>query len=118
MPSCQQHVIHNVNKKRTETMLNPYGFQITLKAKTNEADASKHQLVDMVGNLGPAPANSRRADDQSFVDLAWMLPAGMDDDGNRVSIARVRNRNDAGMKAGMHHPRNEQNVVETFRYVQ
>ena len=54
--------IHSANKKRTETMLNPYGFQITLKAKTNEGDANKHQTVDMVGNLGPAPANSRRAD--------------------------------------------------------
>ena len=94
---------HNANKKRSETMLNSYGFQVTLKAKTNEGDANKHQTVDMVGNLGAAPANSRRADAQSFEDLAWMLPAGVDDDGNRVSIARTRNKNDAAMKPGAHH---------------
>ena len=81
--------VKNAKKKRTETMLNPYGFQITLKAKTNEGDANKHQTVDMVGNLGAAPENTRRADAQSFADLAWMLPAGMNDDGNRVSINRV-----------------------------
>ena len=81
--------IHSANRKRTETILNPYGFQITLKAKTNEGDANKHQTVDMVGNLGAAPENTRRADAQSFEDLAWMLPDGTNDDDNRVSINRV-----------------------------
>ena len=87
--------IHNVNKKRGETLLNPYGFQITLKAKTNEADASKHQMVDIAGNLGAAPENSRRADEQSYVALAWMLPESTNDSGDRVSIVRT------GFKAGM-----------------
>ena len=95
--------ITSPNKKRTETMLNPYGFQITLKAKTNEGDANKHKTVDTVGNLGAAPEGNRRADAQSFEKLAWDLPAGTDDNGSRVSIARVRNKNDADMKKGMHH---------------
>ena len=81
--------IHSVGKKRAETMLNPYGFQITLKAKTNESDANKHQTVDMVGNLGAVEPNNRIANHQSFKDLAWMLPDGTNDDGNRVSINRV-----------------------------
>ena len=81
--------IISASKRRSETLLNPYGFQITLKAKTNESDTNKHQTVDMVGNLGDAPANTRRADAQSFEDLAWMLPAGVDEDGNRVSILRL-----------------------------
>ena len=80
--------IHSANKKRSETMLNPHGFQITLKAKTNEGDANKHQTVDMVGNLGAVPANSRRADAQSFEKLAWTLPASKNDSGARVSINR------------------------------
>ena len=81
--------IHNVNKKRSETMLNPYGFQVTLKAKTNEGDANKHQTIDTVGNLGAVPENNRRRDAQSFADLAWMLPDGTNESGNRVSINRV-----------------------------
>ena len=46
-------------------------------------------MADTVGNLkDPSEITSRRADAQSFADLAWMLPSGMDDSGNRVSIAR------------------------------
>ena len=81
--------VHPAGKKATETMLNPYGFQITLKANTHEADAAKHETIDVVGNLSAAPANSRRADAQSFQDLAWMLPTGMSDSGDRMSINRV-----------------------------
>ena len=81
--------IHNSGKKRTETLLSPYGFQLTLKAKTNEADAAKHETVDTVGNLGPAAAGNRRADAQSFELTAWDLPAGINDQGDRISIVRV-----------------------------
>ena len=80
--------IHNLRKGRGPKLLNPYGFRIELKAKTNEGDANKHQLVDDVGNLPNKPENSRRTDAQSFLDPLWALPSGADDDGNRVSIAR------------------------------
>ena len=88
--------IHSASKKRSETMLNAYAFQVTLKAKTNEGDANKHQTVDMVGNLAAKPATSRRADAQSFLDPVWMLPAGTNDEGHRESIVRV-----PGVEKGM-----------------
>ena len=80
--------IHNLRRGRGEKLLNPNGFRIQLKAKTNEGDANKHQLVDDVGNLPDKPANSRRADAQSFMDPVWTLPSGTTEDGDRVSIAR------------------------------
>ena len=80
--------IHNLRRGRGETLLNPNGFRIQLKAKTNEGDANKHQLVDDVGNLPDKPAASRRADAQSFMDPVWNLPSGTTEDGDRVSITR------------------------------
>ena len=80
--------VFNLRRGRGEKLLNPNGFQITLKAKTNEGDARKHQTVDKVGNLGDAPEGSRRFDDQSFEDTLWNWPAGTDEKGNRVSVAR------------------------------
>ena len=74
--------IISAGKKRAEPMLNPYGFQVTLTADDGK------QTVDTVGNLGPKPKDSRRADAQSFEKLAWDLPAGTNDEGNRVSITR------------------------------
>ena len=46
----------NLRRGRGEKLLNPNGFQITLKLRTNES-GSKHETVDKVGNLGAAPAN-------------------------------------------------------------
>ena len=81
--------IHNLRRGRGAQLLNPNGFYLTLKAKTNEGDAAKHQTVDTVGNLAdPATLNSRRADAQSFEDLAWALPSGITEVGDRVSVAR------------------------------
>ena len=72
-----------------EKLLNPNGFYLTLKAETHESDAAKHQLIDVAGNLAdPDTVKSRRADAQSFEELAWELPSGMTEDGSRVSIAR------------------------------
>ena len=79
--------IVNLRRGRGEKLLNSNGFQITLKLRTNEA-ASRHETVDIVGNLGAAPALSRRVDDQSFEDTLWDWPAGVDVNGNRLSIAR------------------------------
>ena len=82
--------IHNLRKGRGAKLLNPNGFYLTLKANAGDLNKPQdHQLADTVGNLkDPSEITSRRADAQSFADLAWMLPSGMDDSGNRVSIAR------------------------------
>ena len=81
--------VHNLRRGRGMTLLNPNGFYLTLKAKTNEGDAAKHQTVDIAGNLvDPSTLTSRRADAQSFEVLEWALPSGENDSGDRVSIAR------------------------------
>ena len=82
--------IHNLRKGRGAKMLNPNGFYLTLKANAGDLNKPQdHQLADTVGNLkDPSELTSRRADAQSYADLAWNLPSGMDDSGNRVSIAR------------------------------
>ena len=80
--------IHNLRRGRGEKLLNPNGFRIQLKAKTHKG-ANEHQLVDDVGNLPDKPANSRRVDAQSFMDPVWTLPSGTNEDGDRVSIARL-----------------------------
>ena len=71
--------------KRGDRMLNPYGFQIELEAKKDD----DYFYVDEVGNLGVAPAKSRRTDARSFETLAWELPALINDDGDRLSLVRV-----------------------------
>ena len=79
--------------KRGDPMLNPYGFQVKLEAKKD----ANYFFVDEVGNLGLAPATSRRTDARSFEDLAWELPALINDDGDRISLVRV---GDDGTKKG------------------
>ena len=80
--------IRDVNKKRNEMLLNPYGFQLTLKTKRNKA-AAEQETVDQVGNLKPKPT-SRRADAQSFQDdVAWNWPVAVNEDGDRISVVRV-----------------------------
>ena len=70
------------------SILNPHGFRLTLKAKTDDPDTTRHQLIDDVGNLPDVPANDQRPNAQSLRKPAWQLPSGMDADGNRVSMAR------------------------------
>ena len=89
--------VHNLRRGRGMTLLNPNGFYLTLKAKTNEGDAAKHQTVDIAGNLvDPSTLTSRRADAQSFEVLEWALPSGKTDSGDRISVAR---RTDAALVA-------------------
>ncbi|MCY3741272.1 MAG: hypothetical protein OXH00_09655 [Candidatus Poribacteria bacterium] len=82
--------IKSAGKKHNEMLLNPYGFQLTIRTKRDKG-AAERETVDMVGNLKPAPAGNRRADAQSFNDdVAWKLPADViDEDGSRVSVVRV-----------------------------
>ena len=78
--------VWNLRRGRGAKLLNPQGFQITLKAKTDKG-ANEHQTVDVAGNLPEVPANNRRAN-LSYLDPAWMWPNGTDDRGDRVSVAR------------------------------
>ena len=72
-----EHRIKSVDLKRTASLLNPYGFQLTLIAKRGEV-AAKQESVDEAGNLKPAPAGSRRDDARAFNDdVAWNLPNGL-----------------------------------------
>ena len=77
--------IDSFDLKRTDLLLNPYGFQIMLEAKKD----NNYFHVDTVGNLGPKPANSRRDDVQSFEPIAWELPMQMNEDGDRISLVRI-----------------------------
>ena len=81
--------ILNLSKGAGSKLLNPNGFYLALVAKANDGNAANHQPGDSVGNLAdPSTLNSRRADAQSFADIAWELPSGTTENGNRVSIAR------------------------------
>ena len=73
---------------RGDLILSQYGFEI--KVETKAAD-NVRKMVDMAGNLAAVPAGTGgvRANPQSYVDPAWMLPMPTDADGNRVSIVRV-----------------------------
>ena len=77
--------IHTLDKKRTDIILNPNRFQIVLEAKKD----SNYFHVDTVGNLGPAPEDSRRTDAQSFEPIAWELPSQVNEDSDRISLVRL-----------------------------
>ena len=75
-----------VGKKRTEVLINPYGFTIKVESKKD----NNYHLVDMVGNLGTT--TSTRPNAASLLPIAWELPATTNEDGDRVSIIRVSNK--------------------------
>ena len=79
--------VEPIRNRRGELILSQYGFEITVEAKEKDG---KRAVADMFSNLGTPPAGNRvRANAQSYVDPAWMLPAGTNMDGDRVSIVRV-----------------------------
>ena len=77
-----------LNLRRNAPLLSSTGFELKLEAKSNEGDAAKRQAGDIVSNLVSPDADPRRANDQAFTDPVWALPSGMDENGDRVSIAR------------------------------
>ena len=86
--------IEPAKKKRSELLVNPYGFQLKLVAKRDDGD----QEVDIAGNLNPKPEGARRADAQSFNDMvAWNWPVAISEGGDRISVVRV---GDDGKKKG------------------
>ena len=78
-----------LNNRRGELILSKYGFEITLESK--EKDGSR-KLADQVGNLAAGADARRRGNPQSYATPDWMLPAGTNADGDRVSIVRVSGR--------------------------
>ena len=74
-----------------DDVINVYGFRILLQA--NAHDTSKRhewQFVDEVGNLA-APMADRRGNRERFDDVRWSWPDANDEDGDRISVARIGN---------------------------
>ena len=82
------HRVLNLRRKISEPLLSTTGFELRLEAKSNEGDVNKREKGDVVGNLVAFDSKMRRADHQAFADPVWALPSGMDENGDRVSIAR------------------------------
>ena len=81
--------IRIVGKKFNETLLNPYGFHLTLRANVDRP-GGEHVLVDTVGNLNEA-TSTRRGNDRSFAGNKWELSAlgkAVAEDNSRISISR------------------------------
>ena len=81
--------IEIIGKKRTETILNTYGFEITLEAFEKANRGGARVVADVAGNLSPAPAVDRRGNAQSFLPTLWTIPDAINDEGDRSSIVRV-----------------------------
>ena len=78
--------IHPVNRRAGQLLLNPYGFQIKVDAYEK---ANVYHHVETIGNLGPAPANDRRSNAQSFEPISWMLPNTIGANSSRISLVRT-----------------------------
>ncbi|MDE0397753.1 MAG: lamin tail domain-containing protein [Candidatus Poribacteria bacterium] len=77
--------IESIRSRRGDLILSQYGFEITLETRGKDGKDANRKLADKVGNLGSA--EGRRS--QSFADTTWDLPAGTNEEGDRVSITRV-----------------------------
>ena len=78
-----------LNNRRGELILSKYGFEVTLESKEK---GGSRKLADQVGNLAAGADARRRGNPQSYATPDWMLPAGTNADGDRVSIVRVSGR--------------------------
>ncbi len=78
--------IHSANRRASQLLLNTYGFQIKVDAYEK---ANVYHHVETIGNLGPAPANDRRSNAQSFEPISWMLPNTIGANSTRISLVRV-----------------------------
>ena len=75
-----------IAKRRGDRILSQYGFEITVENK--EKDGSR-EMADKVGNLAAGADARVRGNPQSYDEPAWMLPAGTNEDGDRISIVRA-----------------------------
>ena len=75
--------------RRGDRILSQYGFEITLETKGKDNKDANRKLADKVGNLAAGADARVRGNPQSYAEPAWMLPAGTNADGDRVSIVRA-----------------------------
>ena len=82
--------IDSLRDKRGELIMSQYGFEITLLTYGKDNKDANRKVVDTVGNLAAVAAGAGRVrrNPQSYEDPAWTLPAGTNDDGDRISIVR------------------------------
>ncbi len=83
--------ITSLRTKRGELVLSQYGFEITLLTKGKDNKDANRKVADKVGNLATVAAGAGRVrgNPQSYEDPVWALPAGTNDDGDRISIVRA-----------------------------
>lgn len=84
--------IVSIRNRRGELILSQYGFEITLETKGKDNKDANRKEADKVGNLAAGADARVRGNPQSYAEPAWMLPAGTNADGDRVSIVRVSGR--------------------------
>ena len=98
--SLPPHRVLNLKRKGNDALLSSKGFHLFLVANAHEGDLAKRQAGDAAGNL-PAPKETVTGDNiklfndaistlRAFQGMApaWELPAGVNDNDYRVSIAR------------------------------
>ena len=98
--SLPPHRVLNLKRKGNDALLSSKGFYLYLVANAHEGDLAKRQAGDAAGNL-PAPKEVVAGDNiklfndaistlRAFqgMDPAWELPAGVNDNDYRVSVAR------------------------------
>ena len=84
-----------IRTRRGDLILSQYGFEITLETKGKDNNDANRKEADKIGNLAAATEGARvRGNPQSYETPAWMLPAGTNEDGDRISIVRVSGRTD------------------------
>ena len=81
--------IHRLRSKRGELILSQYAFEITLYPKAKDNKDANRQVTDQVGNLAAKSTGRVRNNPRSYETPAWTLPAGTNDEGDRISIVRV-----------------------------
>ena len=98
--SLPPHRVLNLKRKGNDALLSSKGFYLFLVANAHEGDLAKRQAGDTAGNL-MAPAETVAGDNiklfndaistlRAFQGTApvWELPAGVNDNDYRVSVAR------------------------------
>ena len=83
--------IQRLNTKRGELILSQHAFEIVLYAKAKDNKDENRKVADIAGNLGTVTDENNpqvRGNPRSYVEPAWELPMGTNEDGQRVSIVR------------------------------
>jgi len=78
-----------LGNRRGDLIMSQYGFEITLLSRGKGGNDANRKVADKVGNLAAETGTRVRNTPQSYADPTWMLPAGINEDGDRISIVRV-----------------------------